>query len=131
VTIDGYWIVNWIYWITVYTLYNTTQGWQRLLSLCSTATNFAEYLANTNSSGLQTRLSLTSKQISLIVASAIVACVCVAKQRLRLRPHRARHNILKCIDYLEMLRGLHLGSFINNRPLSIRPVRPRPTSSWL
>jgi hypothetical protein len=24
VTIDGYWIVNWIYWITVYTLYNTT-----------------------------------------------------------------------------------------------------------
>jgi hypothetical protein len=52
VTVDGYWIVNWIYWITVYTLYNTTQGWQRLLSLRSTATNSAEYLANTNSSGL-------------------------------------------------------------------------------
>jgi hypothetical protein len=57
VTVDGYWIVNWIYWITVGTLYNTTQGWQRLFSLCSTATNSAEYLANTNCSGLQTRLT--------------------------------------------------------------------------
>jgi hypothetical protein len=30
--------------VTVYTLYNTTQGWQWLLSLCSTATNSAEDL---------------------------------------------------------------------------------------
>jgi hypothetical protein len=42
---------------SVHTL-QQTQGWQRLLSLCSTATNSAGYLANTNSSGLQTRLSL-------------------------------------------------------------------------
>jgi hypothetical protein len=35
--------------------------------------------------------------VASIVASAIVAYVCVAKQRLRLRPQRARHNIYKTI----------------------------------
>jgi hypothetical protein len=33
--------------------------------------------------------------VASIVAPAIVACVCVAKQRLRLRPQRARYNIYR------------------------------------
>jgi hypothetical protein len=41
------------------------------------------------------RIGLHRKQSSPIVASAIVTSMCVVKQRLRLRPQRARHNILK------------------------------------
>jgi hypothetical protein len=47
--------------------------------------------------------------VASIVASAIVACVCVAKQRLRLRPQRAGHNMFDFkYGFLKMYAVLEL-----------------------
>jgi hypothetical protein len=87
------------------------------------------------------------KHSSPIVASAIVPCVWVAKQRLRLRPQRARHNMYHMIHrsrhssvgiatgwtarvrfpaWVHTGPGAHPASY----PLGIEDDFPRDKASW-